>query len=57
MPTRDYIAPYFESILSGKFNEINSGGIQAYYRSGKVLVTAISWQSNSRMARNYEKIY
>lgn len=57
MWTRGYIAPYFELILSGKFSEINSDGIRAYYKSGKVLVTTVLWQSNSWIVKNREKIY
>lgn len=43
--------------LSGKFSEINSGGVRACCRSGKMLVAAISKRSDSRMAGNHEKMY
>lgn len=43
--------------LGGKFSEINSGGVRAYCRNGKMLVAAISKRSDSRMAGNREKMY
>lgn len=43
--------------LSGKFSEINSGGVRVCCRSGKMLVAAISKRSDSRMAGNQEKMY